>query len=275
MLKFILIILDGFGLRKDERGNAYALANTPTLDNLLKNKPMSVLEASGEDVGLPHGIMGNSEVGHTNIGAGRIVKQDLVKINDDIKKDQLKDNENLQSSFDHVIKNNSTLHLMGLLSDGGVHSHINHFKYIINAAKNYGVKKLLLHPFTDGRDTSPTSGKSYLIELNNYLEELGFGCIGTVCGRYYAMDRDSRWDRIETAYNMFIHSEGEYHDNIYTFLDKLYENSITDEFIKPQIIGDTSPVQDGDTVLTMNFRADRMRQISRAFTDENFNKFES
>ena len=274
-MKFILIILDGFGLREDERGNAYALANTPTLDNLLKNKPMSVLEASGEDVGLPHGIMGNSEVGHTNIGAGRIVKQDLVKINDDIKEDCLKDNENLQSSFDYVIKNDSTLHLMGLLSDGGVHSHIDHFKYIINAAKNYGVKKILLHPFTDGRDTSPTSGKSYLIDLNNYLKELDFGRIGTVCGRYYAMDRDKRWDRIETAYKMLIESEGEYHDNIYLFLDKLYENNITDEFIKPQIIGKSDPIQDGDAVLTMNFRADRMRQISRAFTEVNFNKFQT
>ena len=272
-MKFILIILDGFGLREDENGNAYALGNTPNLDNLLQKKPLAVVETSGVHVGLPDGIMGNSEVGHTNIGAGRIVKQDLVRINDDIKNNQLKNNLNLQSIFNHVIENDSTLHLMGLLSDGGVHSHIDHFKYILNAAKNYGVKNIAVHPFTDGRDTSPSSGKSYLMDLYNYLEELDCGRIATVCGRYYAMDRDNRWDRVETAYNMLIQSDGEHHDNIHLFFDKLYENNITDEFIKPQIIGDSSPIQDGDAVLTMNFRADRMRQISRAFTEDTFDEF--
>ncbi len=272
-MKFILIILDGFGLREDESGNAYALGNTPILDNLLQNKPMSVVETSGEYVGLPDGIMGNSEVGHTNIGAGRIVKQDLVRINDDIKNDQLKENINLQSTFKHVIDNDSTLHLMGLLSDGGVHSHIDHFKYILNTAKSYGVKNIAVHPFTDGRDTSPTSGKSYLVDLDNYLESINCGRIATVCGRYYAMDRDNRWDRVELAYKMLVQSEGERFENINTFLETLYENNETDEFIAPKIIGELSPIQDGDAVLTMNFRADRMRQMSRAFTEDEFNEF--
>ena len=160
-MKFILIILDGFGLRDSKDGNAYALAKTPTLDNLLTNKPMVILEASGSHVGLPDGIMGNSEVGHTNIGAGRIVKQDFVSINESIKQNSLKDNKNLISTFEYVLNNNSTLHIMGLLSDGGVHSHINHFKYIINAAKDMGIEDVVIHPFTDGRDTSPKSGKGF------------------------------------------------------------------------------------------------------------------
>ncbi|MBT5077336.1 MAG: 2,3-bisphosphoglycerate-independent phosphoglycerate mutase [Candidatus Marinimicrobia bacterium] len=273
MVKFILIILDGFGLREDERGNAYALGNTPNLDNLLQNKPMSVVETSGRFVGLPDGIMGNSEVGHTNIGAGRIVKQGLVRINDDIQNDQLKENPNLQATFRNVIENDSTLHLMGLLSDGGIHSHINHFKYILNAAKNYGVKKIAVHPFTDGRDTSPSSGKSYLTSLNEYLKELDCGRIATVCGRYYAMDRDNRWDRIELAYKMLIQSDGEHFENMDSFLDSIYANDETDEFITPKIIGKSSSIKDGDAVLTMNFRADRMRQMSRAFTEGGFNEF--
>ena len=272
-MKFILIILDGFGLREDVSGNAYALGNTPNLDNLLQKKPMSVVEASGKFVGLPDGIMGNSEVGHTNIGAGRVVKQDLVRINDDVTSDKLKENPNLQSTFRHILQNNSTLHLMGLLSDGGVHSHIDHFKYLINAAKDYGVKKLVVHPFTDGRDTSPTSGKSYLMDLHNHLESINCGRIATVCGRYYAMDRDNRWERIESAYKMLLSSEGEYFENIETFLDSLYENDETDEFITPKIIGELVAIQNGDAVLTMNFRADRMRQIVRAFTEDSFNEF--
>jgi len=272
-VKFILIILDGFGLREDERGNAYALGITPILDNLLQNKPMSVVETSGEFVGLPDGIMGNSEVGHTNIGAGRIVKQNLVRINDDIKNDKLKNNSNLQSTFKHVIENNSTLHLMGLLSNGGVHSHIDHFKYILNVAKISGVKNIAVHPFTDGRDTPPTSGKSYLIDLHNFIESINCGRIATVCGRYYAMDRDNRWDRVETAYEMLVRSVGEHHDDIHLFFETLYENNEMDEFIRPQIIGESAPIRDGDAVLAMNFRADRMRQISRAFTEVGFNEF--
>jgi len=272
-LKFILIILDGFGLREDESGNAYALGNTPNLDNLLQNKPMAVVQTSGEYVGLPDGIMGNSEVGHTNIGAGRIVRQDLVRINDDIKNNQLKNNVNLQSTFRHVIENNSTLHIMGLLSDGGVHSHIDHFRYILNAAKISGVKNIAVHPFTDGRDTSPTSGKSYLIDLHHFIESIDCGRIATVCGRYYAMDRDNRWDRVEAAYKMLLQSIGERHDDIHSFFDTLYENNETDEFITPKIIGESAPIQNGDAVLTMNFRADRMRQISRAFTEDDFDEF--
>ena len=263
-MKFILIILDGFGLRDSKDGNAYALAKTPTLDNLLTNKPMATLEASGSHVGLPDGIMGNSEVGHTNIGAGRIVKQDFVSINESIKQNSLKDNKNLISTFEYVLNNNSTLHIMGLLSDGGVHSHINHFKYIINAAKDMGIEDVVIHPFTDGRDTSPKSGKGFLISLNNYIKEIGVGSIGTICGRYYAMDRDNRWERIQAAYKMLVDGEGEIYDDFDTFINDIYKNE-TDEFIKPSIIGQTPLVKNGDAILSINFRSDRMRATIYCF----------
>ncbi len=273
-MKFILIILDGFGLREEERGNAYALANTPHLDNLLQNKPLSVVETSGPFVGLPDGIMGNSEVGHTNIGAGRIVKQDLVRINDDIKNNSLIQNDNLISVFNHVNKNNSKLHLYGLLSDGGVHSHIDHLFYILKAAKKQQVKDVIIHAITDGRDTSPTSGKSYIKKLQDYIDELDYGTIKTVCGRYYAMDRDNRWDRVEKAYKMLTEGKGENFDSLTEFIDGMYETE-TDEFITPKIIGEACKIENNDAILTFNFRADRMRQICRVLLEPDFSEFEA
>ena len=273
MLKFILIILDGFGLRDEKEGNAVAQADTPTLDKMLSKCPVSSIQTSGKFVGLPDGIMGNSEVGHMNLGAGRIVKQDLVRINDAINSDALRSNSNLNKIFQHVKKNNSTLHVMGLLSDGGVHSHIDHYKYILQTARESNVKKISLHVITDGRDTFPTSGINYVSKLESYIEgDEGFR-ITSVCGRYYAMDRDSRWERIEQAYRLYIHGEGEKHSDSNSAIQTAYDNQITDEFILPTIIGEPTPIHNEDAVLMMNFRADRMRQIVTSINDPAFSHF--
>ena len=273
LLKFILIILDGFGLREEKQGNAYALANTPILDNLFKNHPCSSIETSGKFVGLPDGVMGNSEVGHMNIGSGRIVKQDLVRINSDIQNDDMINNENLISCFELVKKNNSNLHFMGLLSDGGVHSHINHLKHLLNLAKINNIKKTYIHIITDGRDTSPDSGIEYLNDLQNYLKEIQYGEIATICGRYYAMDRDKRWERTELAYNLYINGEGEKINDFKESISKSYDEKISDEFITPKIKNKDGIIKDLDGLITFNFRADRMRQIMSAFTDDKFDFF--
>jgi len=273
MKKFILIILDGFGLREEERGNAYKLANTPELDRLLNDCSMVPIETSGRFVGLPDGIMGNSEVGHMNIGAGRIVKQDLVKINDEIQSNNLKNNSNLINLFKHVKSKNSILHLAGLLSDGGVHSHIEHLKYILKSAKNFGIEKVNIHAFMDGRDTAPDCGINYINDLQAYISKIGIGQITTVCGRYYAMDRDKRWDRIELAYNLLVDGIGEYYSNVEKAINSSYENKIFDEFITPKIIKGFSPISENDGLFMFNFRADRMRQICEVFSNPNFNDF--
>ena len=213
MLKFMLIILDGFGLRQETNGNAIAQANTPNLDKIMENCPLSKIETSGKYVGLPDGIMGNSEVGHMNLGAGRIVKQDLVRINDAIKSNELKNNPQLQKVYNHIKNNSSTLHLMGLVSDGGVHSHLDHFNYIISTALQSGIEKIALHAFTDGRDSSPVSGINYIKQLESFLPQNEDCRVATICGRYYAMDRGNRWDRVESAYRMLIHLEGEKFSN--------------------------------------------------------------
>lgn len=274
MIKFILIILDGFGLRAEKEGNAAALADTPQLDRLLNECPMVPIETSGKYVGLPDGIMGNSEVGHMNIGAGRIVKQDLVRINEAIQSNELKLNKNLQSLFDFVLKNSSTLHLMGLVSDAGVHCHMDHFKYIIQAAKEAGVRDIAVHAFTDGRDTDPNSGLGYLTDLSHYLKKSGIGKVASICGRYYVMDRDKRWDRNKIAYDLFVNGVGERYPSLNDAVYDSYKNGITDEFIKPKIIGDPNNVKNRDGVLTMNFRADRMRQITEAFIDPDFSHYD-
>ena len=275
MLKFILIILDGFGLREEREGNAVAQANTPNLDQMLSECPVSKIETSGRSVGLPDGIMGNSEVGHMNIGAGRIVKQDLVRINDDILSDKLRNNSKLQAIFQHVKNNDSTLHLIGLISDGGVHSHLDHFKYILDIARDSNVDKIALHALTDGRDTSPTSGIDFTRQLESYITDDENFNIKTVCGRYYAMDRDSRWERIEKAYKMFLYGEGENYPDSISAIQASYDKEITDEFILPSIIGDPTPIQNRDAVLTMNFRADRMRQIVTAINEKDFSHFKT
>ncbi len=275
MIKFILIILDGFGLRKEEEGNAVAQANTPNLDKMMNNCPLSKIETSGKFVGLPDGIMGNSEVGHMNMGAGRIVKQDLVRINDSIKSNELKNNTQLQNIFNHVKNNDSTMHIMGLISDGGVHSHLDHFEYILAAARKNGVEKIAIHAFMDGRDTSPVSGINFMNKLENFIASDKKYKVATVCGRYYAMDRDNRWERIEKAYKMLINSQGENYTDAVTAIQSYYDKDITDEFINPSIIGEQCPIQNGDAVFSMNFRADRMRQIVTAINDSNFPHFQT
>ena len=275
MIKFILIILDGFGLRKEEDGNAVAQANIPNLDKMMNNCPLSKIETSGKFVGLPDGIMGNSEVGHMNMGAGRIVKQDLVRINDSIRSNELKNNTQLQNVFNHVKTNYSTMHIMGLISDGGVHSHLDHFEYILAAARENGVEKIAIHAFMDGRDTSPESGINFMNKLENFIASDKKYKVATVCGRYYAMDRDNRWERIEKAYKMLINSQGENYTDAVTAIQSCYDKDITDEFIKPSIIGEQCPIQNGDAVFSMNFRADRMRQIVTAINDSNFLHFQT
>ncbi len=275
MIKFILIILDGFGLRKEEEGNAVAQANTPNLDKMMNNCPLSKIETSGKFVGLPDGIMGNSEVGHMNMGAGRIVKQDLVRINDSIKSNELKNNTQLQNIFNHVKNNDSTMHIMGLISDGGVHSHLDHFEYILAAARKNGVEKIAIHAFMDGRDTSPVSGINFMNKLENFIASDKKYKVATVCGRYYAMDRDNRWERIEKAYKMLINSQGENYTDAVTAIQSYYDKDITDEFINPSIIGEQCPIQNGDAVFSMNFRADRMRQMVTAINDSNFLHFQT
>jgi len=269
----MLIILDGFGLRQEKEGNAVAQANTPNLDRMMKECPLSKIETSGRFVGLPDGIMGNSEVGHMNMGAGRIVKQNLVRINDSIQSNELKNNFQLQNVFNHVKKKDSTLHIMGLISDGGVHSHLDHFEYILGTAHENGVHKIAIHAFMDGRDTSPMSGISFIDKLETFIASHDNYRIATLCGRYYAMDRDNRWERVETAYRMLVHSEGEFSPDSTTAIQASYDKGITDEFIKPSIIGEVCPIQIGDAVLSMNFRADRMRQMVSAINDSNFSHF--
>ena len=274
LLKFILIILDGFGLREEKEGNAYALANTPILDNLFNNYPCSSIETSGKFVGLPDGVMGNSEVGHMNIGSGRIVEQDLVRINSDIQNNEMINNKNLISCFESVKKNNSRLHLLGLLSDGGVHSHIDHLKHLLILAKINNVKSTFIHVITDGRDTAPDSGISYLEDLQKHINKINYGEIVSICGRYYAMDRDKRWDRTKLAYDLYLSGKGEKFNNFKDVVLKSYNDKIFDEFITPKIISKTKVIKDGDGLIAFNFRADRMRQIISSFTDKNFNDFE-
>jgi len=273
LLKFILIILDGFGLREEKEGNAYALANTPILDNLFNNYPYSSIETSGKFVGLPDGVMGNSEVGHMNIGSGRVVEQDLVRINNDIKDNEMMNNKNLISCFESAKNNNSRIHFLGLLSDGAVHSHIDHLKYLLNLAKKNDIKSAFIHVITDGRDTSPDSGINYLNELQKYIDKINYGEIISICGRYYAMDRDKRWDRTELAYNLYINGKGEKFDNFKDVILKSYKNKIFDEFITPKFKNRKGIIKDKDRVIAFNFRSDRMRQIVSAFIGQKFNHF--
>ena len=273
MTKFILIILDGFGLRDESIGNAYKLANTPEINRLLNDCPMVPIETSGKYVGLPDGVMGNSEVGHMNIGAGRIIKQDLVRINEQINKDKLKDHVELIKLFNHVKKYNSTLHLAGLLSDGGVHSHIDHLKYILKSAIQFGLEKINIHAFMDGRDTAPDQGINYINKIESDISELGGGKLVSICGRYYAMDRDKRWDRIKKAYKMLIYGKGDTYNSAYNAIKSSYDLGIYDEFITPKILNGFTPIINNDGLFMFNYRADRMRQICRVLTDHSFSKF--
>jgi 2,3-bisphosphoglycerate-independent phosphoglycerate mutase len=274
----MLMILDGFGISDKVDGNAIAAANKPNYDRLFASYPNTQLGASGMDVGLPRGQMGNSEVGHLNIGAGRIVYQELTRITKAIEDGDFFNNEALNYAVDKALENNSSLHLMGLLSDGGVHSHIDHLKALLKLAKDKGLKNVYVHAFMDGRDTPPASGKDYMIDLENYLSEINNGKIATVSGRYYAMDRDNRWERVQLAYNAMVLAEGETANSAVEAMERSYHDNKTDEFVLPTVIvEDCKPVgniKNGDSVIFFNFRPDRAREITRAINDKVFAGFE-
>ncbi|MFC4098402.1 2,3-bisphosphoglycerate-independent phosphoglycerate mutase [Paenibacillus xanthanilyticus] len=274
-----LIILDGFGLRNDVTGNAVAQANKPNYDRYWNTYPHTTLTASGEAVGLPEGQMGNSEVGHLNIGAGRIVYQDLTRISKSIREGEFYDNETLQGAVDHAKKNGKKLHLYGLLSDGGVHSHIAHLFALLELAKKSDLHEVYIHAFLDGRDVAPDSAKGYLEQLQAKIEEIGVGRIATVQGRYYAMDRDKRWERTEKSYRAMVYGEGpQYTDPIKAVVES-YEKSVFDEFVMPTVIVDADDkpvalVETGDAVVFFNFRPDRAIQLSQVFTNSDFRGFD-
>ncbi len=269
----MLMILDGFGLREEKEYNAYKLANTPFIDFLFNNYSWSKLEASGLSVGLPEGQMGNSEVGHMNIGAGRIVYQDLTRINKAIEDGSFFENKVLLNAIETAKKYKSKIHLLGLLSDGGVHSHINHLFAILKMIKQNNYDKVYIHCFMDGRDTPPTEGINYLRELKNFIEVENIGNIASVMGRFYAMDRDRRWERIEKAYKVIVNGEGREIKNFIEEVAKRYEKGETDEFIVPFIVDKNGTIQDNDVVIFYNFRADRARELTRALMEDNFSNF--
>ena len=269
-----LIILDGFGISQNEYGNAIKIANTPNIDNLFKNYPNTTIGASGLDVGLPEGQMGNSEVGHTNIGAGRIVYQELTRITKSINDGDFFENQALLSAIENCKKHDSAIHLMGLVSDGGVHSHNEHLYGLLRLCKRQGLDKVFIHAITDGRDTPPTSGKDYISQLETKIKEIGVGKIATIVGRFYAMDRDNRWERIKQAYDAFVFAKGGVFNKPSDVFEKSYKENITDEFILPSVISGTRRVSENDSVIFFNFRPDRAREITRAFVDKNFDGFE-
>ena len=269
-----LIIMDGFGCNPDKKGNAIAEANTPNLDKLFAECPHTQIGASGLDVGLPDGQMGNSEVGHTNIGAGRVVYQMLVKISKDIKDGTIRKNPAVVGAMDNCVRNNKALHLIGLLSDGGVHSHIEHLIGLIEMAKDSGVEKIFVHALLDGRDVPPTSGADYMQELVDAMEKIGAGKVATVMGRFYAMDRDFAWDRVEKAYAAMVYGEGVEGCCPVGAIKKSYEEGVTDEFMVPTVLDKGGMIAEGDSVIFFNFRPDRARQITRSFVDPDFTGFE-
>lgn len=268
-----LIIMDGFGHRDEKKGNAIEAANTPNLDRIFKENPLVYIGASGLDVGLPDGQMGNSEVGHTNIGAGRIVYQELTRITKSIQDGDFFSNEALMSAINQCKWFNSTLHIFGLLSDGGVHSHIDHMFALLELARRNGLRKVCFHCFMDGRDTPPQSGIEYIDRLQNKIDTLELGCIATVSGRYYAMDRDKRWDRVEKAYQAIAEGIGEHAATAHEAMQKSYDAGVTDEFVVPVIVTEGATVRDDDAIIFANFRPDRAREITRAFVDHEFDGF--
>lgn len=270
------MILDGYGISGTKEGNAIAAARKPNMDELFAAYPHSELESSGESVGLPDGQMGNSEVGHLNIGAGRIVYQDLTRISGSIRKGDFFRNKVLLEAISNVKNHNSSLHLMGLLSDGGVHSHISHLYALLRLAKERGIKKMYIHAFLDGRDVPPKSALTYIEEAGKKMKELG-GEFATISGRYYSMDRDKRWDRVEKSYNVMTSTAGVIAENAYLAVENAYERGETDEFVTPTVIlRDGRPVasvSDNDSLIFFNFRSDRAREITRAFINNDFMDF--
>lgn len=269
----VLTILDGWGLSSTTRGNAVKLANTPCIDHLFDRYPHSTLQASGLAVGLPDGQMGNSEVGHLNIGAGRVIYQDLTRISKSIDEGDFFTNATLVNALKKIKNKQGKLHLMGLLSDGGVHSLNTHLYALVKMAADFGIDEICIHPFLDGRDTPPQSAALYLKQLEQMLTTLNAGRITTLCGRFYAMDRDNRWERVEKAYRAMTLTEGTVFDNSSNAIAAAYQQGQTDEFVEPCIIGEPAPIGDGDGIIFFNFRADRAREISRAFTTPNFIDF--
>ena len=270
----VLCIMDGFGIRDTKEGNAIKSANTPNLSKFFSENPFTTIGASGLDVGLPDGQMGNSEVGHTNIGAGRVVYQMLVKISKSIKDGKFFDIEPMKAAMENCVKNGTALHAIGLLSDGGVHSHIEHLYGILEMAKQYGLKKVYVHALLDGRDVSTTSGAGFIKDLQNKMAELQVGKVASVMGRYYAMDRDFAWDRVEKAYAAMVYGEGVQSTDAVKAVEESYAKDVTDEFVLPTVIDKDGMIKAGDSVISFNFRPDRARQFTRAFVDENFDGFE-
>ena len=274
MKKVLLTILDGVGIRSSSIGNAFKNANTKTIDRLMDEYPHIKLHASGEYVGLPQGQMGNSEVGHMAIGSGRTIYQSLEKINKSIEDKTFYQNKELLSAINHAKENNSKLHLIGLLSDGGIHSHINHLFALLELCKKENFSNVYIHAVTDGRDTAPDSGIIYIKQLKDKLEELNIGHISTICGRYYMMDRDNRFDRVKLAYNMLTNLEGDK----YNYPEQAWKNNqargITDEFILPSIINTNGKIEENDALIAFNFRPDRLRELFAALTNENFECFD-
>lgn len=274
----MLIVLDGFGLSEQTKGNAIKMANTPNISRLLKEFPNTYVRTSGMDVGLPEGQMGNSEVGHTNIGAGRIVYQELTRITKSIEDGGFFNKTEFIEAIENCKKNGTSLHLYGLLSDGGVHSHITHLYALLKLAKKHQFENVYVHCFLDGRDVPPASAKEYIVALEENIKEIGVGKIATVMGRYYAMDRDKRWDRVRMAYEALVLGQGKYAHSAFEAVEQSYNREETDEFVKPTVI-----IKDGKPVATIgpdhsiifyNFRPDRAREITRAFVDEDFDGFE-
>ena len=263
----VLTILDGYGLRKETHGNAVALANNPVFTNLWETYPHTTLTASGQLVGLPKGQMGNSEVGHMNIGAGRIVYQPLELINKAIEDKEFFENTEIKKVMSHVKKNDSKLHLIGLISDGGVHSHINHLLALLEMAKQEGITKLYMHLFTDGRDVPPQSAYTYIKEVEAKIKELGIGKIASIGGRYYGMDRDNNYDRLKKAYDVIVNDLGEKESSIKEYIEKSYANDIIDEFFLPAKFEDNANIEDNDGVIAFNFRKDRLREFFTALTN--------
>ena len=272
MKPLVLCIMDGFGYNPQATGNAIAAAKKPNLDKLFAECPHTLIGASGMDVGLPDGQMGNSEVGHTNIGAGRVVYQELTRITKSIADGDFFDNEALAGAMQNAAQGHA-LHLMGLLSDGGVHSHIEHLYGLLEMAKRSGVKDVYVHCFMDGRDVPPSSGKNYVQQLEAKMAELGIGKIASVMGRYYAMDRDNRWDRVEKAYGAMVLGEGEQGESASAAMQASYDAQVTDEFVLPTVIAGAAPIKAGDSVVFFNFRPDRAREITRTLVDPAFDGF--
>jgi 2,3-bisphosphoglycerate-independent phosphoglycerate mutase len=273
--KVLLMILDGYGLREEKENNATKQAKTPFIDSLFRDYPNTALDCYGPAVGLPEGVMGNSEVGHLNIGAGRIVMQDLVRIHKSLDEGGFRDLPEFRHLIEDAKNNGSRLHLMGLFSDAGVHSDYRHLMKLLPALKDAGIQHVYVHALMDGRDTPPNSGADYIRKMQDYMDELQCGKIATVIGRYYAMDRDKRWDRVERAYRALVQGKGDTGKDPAQSVKDYYKKDITDEFMEPIVIGDEGRIQKGDTVLTFNFRADRMREIAIALNDKDFAEFKT